>query len=77
MPPDYADFKRIDKRGLPVYLFKVPTEAIKTIILGCNAENELFDKVLSLRVNPATEHIRIKKSHVDERHFRLNFEEIS
>jgi hypothetical protein len=76
MPPDYADVKLPPHKGLPVCLFSVPPSSVKTILLGCNADNALLACALTLREHPETQHIRIARARVDERHFRLHFEDV-
>ncbi|WP_346308727.1 DUF2971 domain-containing protein [Limnohabitans sp.] len=77
MPLEYADLNNLSlQQGLPVCLFAVPPSSVKAILLGCNSSKELLDQVLKLRANPETQHIRIAKAHVDQKHFRLNFVEV-
>ncbi len=74
MPPDYADVKLPPHRGFPICLFSVPPSSVKSILLGCNADNALLACALTLRERPETQHISIARASVDERHFRLHFE---
>jgi hypothetical protein len=76
MPLDYADVMAWPVIDWPIYLFAVPPSAVKTIILGCNANTDLIARALTLRANPETEHIGITKASVDAQNFLLNFEAI-
>jgi hypothetical protein len=76
MPLDYAEVMMWPVKDWPIFLFAVPPSAVKTIILGCNANTDLIARVLSLRANPETEHIGIAKACVDAKNFLLNFEAI-
>jgi hypothetical protein len=76
MPLDYADVKMPPHQGLPVCLFSVPPRSVKTILLGCNSDNALLARALTLREHPETQHIGIARARVDERHFRLHFEAV-
>ena len=76
MPPDYADVTKQDIKGFPLCLFKVPPNSIKAILLGCNADDDLLKKTLTLRERPESKHIRIEKARIDEREFRLHFETV-
>lgn len=77
MPPDYADVNKLSlHQGLPVCLFAVPPSSVKAILLGCNSDEDLLARALTLRERSETRHIRIAKAHVDKRHFCLNFEDV-
>jgi hypothetical protein len=76
MPPDYADVKLPPHLGFPVCLFSVPPSSVKSILLGCNADDSLLACALTLREHPETQHIGIARARVDERHFRLHFEAV-
>jgi hypothetical protein len=76
MPLDYADVMAWPVIDWPIYLFAVPPSAVKTIILGCNANTDLIAHALTLRAHPETEHIGITKASVDAQNFLLNFEAI-
>ena len=73
MPPDYADVKLPPHQGLAVCLFAVPPSSVKTILLGCNADDDLLACALRLRARPESQHIGIAKARVDEQHFRVHF----
>ena len=74
MPPDYANITRAPYQGFPVCLFAVPPSCVKTILLGCNADDSLLALALKLRTRPETQHIGIAKARIDEQHFGLHFE---
>jgi len=76
MPLDYADFMMWPVKDWPIFLFAVPPSAVKTIILGCNANTDLIARALTLRAHLETKHIRITKAFVDAQNYLLNFEEI-
>ena len=76
MPPDYADVKMPPHQGLSVCLYSVPPSAVRAIFLGCNSDNALLARALTLREHSETQHIGIAMARVDERHFRLHFEAV-
>lgn len=76
MPPDYADVKLPGDHDLPICLFSFPPSAVKTILLGCNADDDLLASLLKLRARPETQHIVIMKGRVDEQQYRLHFEPV-
>jgi hypothetical protein len=76
MPPDYADVKLHGDLDLPICLFAFPPNAVKSILLGCNADDDLLAHVLKLRARPETQHIEIMMGRVDEKQYRLHFEPV-
>lgn len=77
MPLEYAEEKRIpDRFGYPVCLFRVPQNAVTKVILGCAANAELVDRVLTLRDRNETQHVAIEQARVDERYFQLRFDSV-
>ncbi len=76
MPLEYADERRSESLVYPLYLFKIPPNAVTKIILGGNCDADLVRDTLSLRSRDETRHIAIEKARIDERHFQLNFEPV-
>lgn len=51
--------------GTPEEVMKVAANAVTSVILGCNADDELLANALALRNQPATRHIAIKNTRID------------
>jgi hypothetical protein len=60
-----------------IHLFNFPTDAIKEIIIGVNAENSLIQSILSLvNNNPLLSHVKIKQAVVSEKEYALSFNDL-
>ena len=58
---------------LPICLFDVPPECIKTVITGCRMrETERFSLVSTIRRDPRFAHVRFERAVPDERLFVIN-----
>ena len=74
MPPNYADVRyQKEENEPPVFLYKVPASCVTGVIIGCNASELLQQKILDLRFDPATCHIKIQQATIDDVDYKLNF----
>lgn len=68
--------RMIDSHPYPICLFPFPTNAIESIIVGCRATSETFERLKSLvHGDPRFGGARLLKASVDDHAFRLNFSE--
>jgi hypothetical protein len=63
---------QVDSFGCDIYLYDLPLESIKGIILGCRSNDNDLKKVQELVLG---KNIRILKAQIDENLFKINFSE--
>ena len=73
------DWKGIIKDAVPpIYLFPIPIDCIKAVIVGCKTEMEYLESVKKLiKSDSKFSHIIIKEASIDERQYKININEIS
>ena len=64
-----------DEGGYEIYLFEIPKNLIKGIILGCNIDENNRKTIIELSKN--LQDIKLRQSELDEKGFKLNFIPIS
>lgn len=65
--------KKIRKGDEDIYLFSLPIDCIKGIILGCNMlEEDKYGFINLLQSDKKYSHINIKQAVIDEKDFRIN-----
>ncbi|MBI1929696.1 DUF2971 domain-containing protein [Candidatus Poribacteria bacterium] len=69
--------ERIENTSLPVYLFRLPPECIRGVILGSRASADLQDKILALRHDdPELGHLRVLRAGLDGADYLLRVKEL-
>jgi hypothetical protein len=56
--------------------FRIRPESVQCVILGCRAEHRLLLDVVTILRSPDYLHVRLFQAESDDRHYRLNLEEI-
>lgn len=75
----FRDWKGIIKETIPpTYLFPMPTDCIKAIIVGCRVKmSDLELLKILLKSDSKFSHIIMKKASIDEKQYQINIKEIN
>jgi hypothetical protein len=73
-----ADAKEtVQSRPFPIHLFEFPADALKEVIIGARASENLKRELIAIaRADASLRHVRIKQSAPHDEHFMLQFVEI-
>ncbi len=75
----FRDWKGLIKETAPrIYLYPMPTDCIKAIIIGCRTKIEELESLKNLvKSDSKFSHIIMKKASIDEKQYKININKIN
>ena len=68
-----SEIENAQSKGTPIYLYPIPIDCIKGIIVGCRTEVENLQLLKDLlKSDVKFSHIVLKKAVIDEEQYKLN-----